>query len=127
MGVAAVLLADRRRDPLEGLGRGQAVGPAGVDPRVDLVVHARDADHEELVEVRAVDREELEPLHQGQLVALGELEHAVVEVEPRKLAIDVQARVAQLRMARIGMALARAAGRRGFDAFGGCHRRELLA
>ena len=46
------------------LRRRQSVRPAGVDPRVDLVVHAGDADHEVLVEVGDEDRQELEPLDQ---------------------------------------------------------------
>ena len=77
-------------DPLEHLGRRQAVGAAGVDPRLDLVVDPGDADHEELVEVGDEDRQELDPLHQRQRLVLGELQHAVVEVEPRQLAVDVQ-------------------------------------
>ena len=88
--VAAVLLAHLLGDPLEHLGRGQPVGPAGVDPGLDLVVDAGDADHEELVEVGDEDREELQALDQRQRLVLGELEHAVVEVEPRQLAVDVQ-------------------------------------
>ena len=78
------------------LGRGQAVGAARVDPRLDLVVHAGDADHEELVEVRGEDREELQPLDQRQRLVLGQLEHAVVEVEPGQLAVDVERGVGEL-------------------------------
>ena len=39
-------------------------GPRGVDAGVDLVVQAGHAHHVELVEVRGVDREELDPLEQ---------------------------------------------------------------
>ncbi len=85
-----VELAHRVRDPFEHLGRRQAVGPAGVDPGVDLVVDAGDADHEELVQVGDEDREELQALDQRQRLVLGELQDAVVEVEPRQLAIDEQ-------------------------------------
>ena len=53
-----------------------------LDAGVDLVVQARDADHEELVEVGRVDRAELHPLQQRDGRVLGELEHALVELEP---------------------------------------------
>ena len=89
-GVAAILAGGRARDPLEHLGGEQAVGAARVDPRLDLVVDAGDADHEELVEVGDEDRQELHALDQRQRLVLGELEHAVVEVEPRELAVDEQ-------------------------------------
>src|SRR6202042_981250 len=104
--VALVLLADLRRDPLEYLAGRQAVRPACVDPRLELVVYAGDADHEELIEVRDVDREELEALHQRQRLILGELEHAVVEIEPGELAVDVQAGIAEA--ARVGRLARRA-------------------
>ena len=51
-----------------------------------------DADLEELVEVLAEDREELDPLEHGQVVALGHREHALVEVEPGELAVEVARR-----------------------------------
>jgi hypothetical protein len=72
------------------LKRREAVGLARVDPRVDLVVQAGDADHRELVEVRREDREELRPLEQRRALVLGQLEHALVEVEPRQLAVRVE-------------------------------------
>ena len=46
------------------LARRAPVGARRVDAGVDLVVQAGDADHEELVEVRGVDREELHALEQ---------------------------------------------------------------
>ena len=81
---------------------GEPVGPAGVDPGVDLVVQARDAHHEELVEVRGVDREELDALEQRRRLVLGQLEHAVVEVEPGQLAVHVQLGRVELRRCRLG-------------------------
>ena len=87
-------------DAGEDLGRGQAVGTAGVDSRVDLVVHAGHADHEELVEVRDEDGQELHPLHQRQRLVLGELQYAVVEVEPGELAVEVTA-MASARLASV--------------------------
>ena len=71
---------------------GHAVGTAGVDAGFDLIVDAGDADHEELVEVGDEDRQELQPLDQRHRLVLGELEHAIVEVEPRQLAVEVQLR-----------------------------------
>ena len=47
------------------------------DLGLDLPLDARDADHEELVEVRGDDREELEPLEQRHGVVEGLLEDAV--------------------------------------------------
>ena len=86
--------------PLEHLGGRQPVGTAGVDPRVELVVDAGDADHEELVQVGDEDRQELQPLDQRQRLVLGELEHAVVEVEPRELAVGVQRAVREVAPSR---------------------------
>ena len=64
---------------------------AGVlDARVDLVVQAGDANHVVLVEVGRVDRAELDALEQRTRLVLGELQHAVVEVQPGQLAVDVQ-------------------------------------
>src|SRR5918996_107859 len=70
----------RERDRLEMYGKGRpgptarGVRTAGVDPRVDLVVQPGHADHEELVEVVGVDREELDALEQRRGLVLGQLE-----------------------------------------------------
>jgi len=53
-----------------------------------------DANHVELIEVGGVDGEELEALHQRHARVLGELEHALVEVKPGELAVDVERAVA---------------------------------
>ena len=55
---------------------------------VELLHEARDPHLEELVEVLAEDGEELGPLEQRQVRVLGQGEHAVVEVEPRELAVQ---------------------------------------
>ena len=89
-GVAAVQRAHAGGDPLEHLGRRQTVRPAGVDPRLELIVHPGDADHEELVEVGDEDGQELQPLDQGDRLVLGQLQHAVVEVQPGQLAVEEQ-------------------------------------
>src|SRR5204863_6312258 len=83
-------------DSVDRLRRGQTVGAAGADPGLDLVVQTGDAHHEELVEVRRPDREELRALEQWDRLVLGELEHAVVEVEPRQLAVGEQRAVVEV-------------------------------
>ena len=76
--------------------RGRAPVLTGVlDARVDLVVQARDPHHVVLVEVGRVDRAELDALEQRRGLVLGELQHAVVEVQPGQLAVDVQRGVLQ--------------------------------
>ena len=76
--------------------RGRAPVLAGVlDARVDLVVQAGDAHHVVLVEVGRVDRAELDPLEQRRGLVLGELQDAVVEVQPGELAVDVQRGIVQ--------------------------------
>ncbi len=57
---------------------------------LDLVLQAGDAHHVVLVEVRRVDRAELDALQQRNLGVLGELQHALVEIEPRDLAVEVE-------------------------------------
>ena len=87
-------LAHAVADAVEQLVRRDPVGARRLDPGVDLVVHPGDAHHEELVEVRAVDRAELHALEQRPVGVLCELQHALVEVEPRQLAVDVEGGVA---------------------------------
>ena len=77
-------------DQLDRLGRREAVVAARVDAGVDLVVQAGDAHHVELVEVGGVDREELDPLQQRDALVLGQLEHALVELQPGQLAVEVE-------------------------------------
>jgi hypothetical protein len=77
-------------DPNDRLSRRQPVGAAGVDAGVDLVVQPRHAHHVELVEVRGVDGEKLEALEQRQRLVLSQLEHPLVELHPRELAVRVE-------------------------------------
>ena len=88
--LARAQLARSLGDPLDRLRRRQPVRLAGVDAGVHLVVQARDAHHHELVEIGRVDGEELHPLEQGRLLVLGQLEHPLVEVQPRQLAVGVE-------------------------------------
>ena len=63
-GVPTVEIGHPLGDAGQDLRGGQAVGTASVDSCVDLIVHAGHADHEELVEVRAEDGQELDALEQ---------------------------------------------------------------
>ncbi len=57
-------------------------------PGGDLAVEAGYAHHVELVEVCRRDRQEPQPLKQGMLLVQGFLQHASVELNPGKLAIE---------------------------------------
>ena len=93
---ARVCSRTARADRRDRLRRAAAVLARLVDARVDLVLQAGDADHEELVQVARVDRAELQPLQQRDRVVLGELQDAVVELQPRQLAVEVQRRVVEV-------------------------------
>ena len=71
--------------------RRQPVGSGGRDARLELLVHARDPDHEKLVEVRAEDGEELHALEERKPAVAGLVEDPGVELQPRELAVDEQA------------------------------------
>jgi hypothetical protein len=76
-----------------------------VDFRFDLLFETRDADHEELVEVGPVDRDELQPLEQRVALVERFFEHAVVDRDPRQLAIDVERRIVERRNVPLGAEL----------------------
>ena len=80
--------ATPRADPLELLGRREAVvgclGHAGMH----LADQAGDAHHEEFVEIVGRDRQEAQPLEQRMGGIAGFLEHAAVEFEPGQFAVD---------------------------------------
>ena len=59
-----------------------------VSPSATACLQAGDADHEELVEVRRRDGGELDALEQRHRRVGGFLEHALVERQPRQLAVD---------------------------------------
>ena len=60
------------------------------DPCPYLLLESPNPLHEELVEVRADDRHEFQPLEQWHPFVLGFRQDPVVEVEPRELAVQVQ-------------------------------------
>jgi len=75
-------------DGRPGLGGGQPVGPGCLVVLADPPLEPRHADHGELVEVRADDGQELDPLQKRHRRVFGLLEHPPVELEPRELAVD---------------------------------------
>jgi hypothetical protein len=79
------------------LARRQAVG-AGLDQRrcLELFVQPRDANHEELVQVRRVDGQELQPLQQRPANVECLVQHPGVECQPGGLAVDVERRIDQV-------------------------------
>ena len=89
---ALLLIARERRDLdadlLELLGRVQPVLRAQLDLGVKLLAQARDAHHEELVEIIRRDREEAELLEERMVAVRGLLHDAPVEAQPGQLAID---------------------------------------
>ncbi len=69
---------------------GHAVDRGSIDgARAQLPEERGDADHEELVEVRRRDREELDALQQWMGVVERLVEDALVEIEPAQLPVDV--------------------------------------
>lgn len=67
-----------------------AIGTAGGPPGFEGIQVTRDANHEELVQIAGEDRHELAPLDDRQRAVGGQGEHALVEIKPRKVAVDVQ-------------------------------------
>jgi hypothetical protein len=84
------VLLDDLADQAQLLARRQAVGRDLGDRRLELLVKARDPDHEELVEVGMKDRQELHALEQRPLGVERFLEDPPVEGEPRDLAIEIK-------------------------------------
>jgi hypothetical protein len=85
-----------RAHRFELLARGVAVGCHVFDAGPEPAHRGGDADHEELVEVGAGDRQELHPLEQRMALVLRLREHALVELEPAQLPVDVERRVLEI-------------------------------
>jgi hypothetical protein len=93
---AAMLCADQLVDASRHR-RHRLRGRLPIEPRpliagMDATLRRCHADHEELVEIRAEDGEELDALAQRHARILSLLEHAPVELEPRQLAADERLR-----------------------------------
>ena len=70
--------------------------------RGGLKLQATDALHEELVQIGACDRQELDPLEQWVAVVLGFSQYTAIESEPGKLAIQKQTRIAEISLIMLG-------------------------
>ncbi len=68
--------------------RGTDVGRHS-EPRKDATLEARNAHHEELVEVAGEDREEVRAFEQREFRVFGELQHPRVEREPAQFAVEI--------------------------------------
>src|SRR5207302_4163743 len=80
---------DPRADRLQLLERRHAVRRRDGDGGQDLLFEAGDADLEKVVQVLAEDGQEPHALEEGELRIFGHRQHALIEVEPGKLAVDV--------------------------------------
>src|SRR5580704_15879204 len=93
------LLRQGRAQPIrysgEMFGGHPAVFGAPDDLRLDLLFDRRDADHEELVEIRSVNGDEFQPLEHRIARVEPLFQHAVVEFEPRQLAADIERRIVE--------------------------------
>ncbi len=78
------------RDGRQLLGDGHPVRRCLVHLAGELLLEAREADHEELVEVARYDRVKLQPLEQRNRLAVGLGQAAGVELEPRELSVQIE-------------------------------------
>ncbi len=105
----------------EDLERREAVGAGGARGHLDLLLHAREPDLEELVEVGGDDAEEAQALEQRHLAILGLGEHAAIELERLQLPVEeVVARVAGWAWG-VGLRLLRHGGGVRYSAPGSIH------
>ncbi len=92
LGPAVLLPPGQLGDPLvdraQLLRRRQAFLAGRRHARANLSLQAGHADHVELVEVAGGDRQKAQALQQGMVVVGRLFEHALVERQPRKLAVD---------------------------------------
>ena len=84
----------------QGGGGREPVGARGLIAGTDVPFQHRHAHHEEFVQIRAEDGQELEALEEGHRGILRLLEHAPVELEPGQLAVDEGARPDLMRHGR---------------------------
>ena len=87
-GVHRHQLVAHRGDLLQDLARLQPGGRAHRDAGGDAALEAGHPDHEELVEVLREDREEAGALQQRDVLVGGQLQHALVELQPGDLAVQ---------------------------------------
>jgi hypothetical protein len=89
VGQPAALLEHALADQRDRLGGAEPVLARVLHAGVDLVAQAGHPHHVELVEVGRVDGAELHALQQRHALILSQLQHAIVEVEPRELAVQI--------------------------------------
>ena len=89
-----VLVGNHAEDPGanggENFGGAETVGTVNIASVVDELLEGRDAYFEELVQVRADDGEEFEPLEQRLGRVLSLFENALIKLKPTELAIQVR-------------------------------------
>ena len=73
-----------------------------LDPLAEVFLRRRNPDHEELVEVRGGDRQELHAFEQRMRGVERLVQHPLVELEPAQLAVEVERRVLQIRGIEVG-------------------------
>ena len=93
--LAVDVTVDQLADPRQRLMRLQAVSASLFAGEGNLLLQPGDADLEEFVEVAGEDQQELQPLQQRVGLVQRLFQHADVELQLRKLAVDVQAAVIQ--------------------------------
>ena len=76
-------------DGIELLCGGEAVRACRHRLRLQQLFEAGHANLEKFIEIRGNDAEELQALEEGMLRILGFLEHATVELQPARLAVEV--------------------------------------
>ena len=86
---------DERANPRQLFDGGQAIRRRARRLRLQLLVQARDANHEKLVQIRAEDGQELQPLEHWPGAIARLIEHALVERKPAELAVEVKLGVGQ--------------------------------
>ena len=87
---------DVRADRRELLVGQEAVGSGLADAAELLLLEAGDAHHEEFIEIRRDDRQELEPLEDRQRCIRRLFQDPRIELKPRELAVEEQLRIVQL-------------------------------
>ncbi len=85
-------LANALVNRLERRVRSQTIRSRDLDARRHLPPQGSQPDHVELVQVRAEDREEFQPLEQRSAIVFSLLQNAAVELQPRELAIQEEGR-----------------------------------
>src|SRR5690606_6857281 len=103
--LAIDLLVGELGNPRQRLMRLQAVGTGLLAGVSDLLLQARHTNLEKLIEVAGEDQQELQPLQQRIGLIQRLFQHADIELQLRKLAMDVQAAVVQVRRRQQGYRL----------------------